>query len=57
MDWLNTIILVGTIAVMFVSCVTSYINFRTMKLIKETKEIQEGALSREKGGLDDGKKG
>ncbi|MED4785230.1 hypothetical protein [Brevibacillus choshinensis] len=57
MELVNTLVLVGTIAVMIVSCVTSYINFRTMKLIKETKEIQEGALSREKGGLDDGKKG
>lgn len=41
MDWMNTFVFVCLIAVMVLSCFTAYINFQTMRLIKETRDIQE----------------
>lgn len=48
MDLVNTLVLVGTIAVMILSCFTAYMNFRTMRLIKQTKEIQEEATRKKR---------
>jgi hypothetical protein len=71
MDWMNTIIFVCTIAIFILSCITVYINFHTIRLMKRTgrsnmdssqrntlsKTLFEEDRSHKKDGLDDRPKG